>query len=126
MVSLTLELVSRNLRRTPSSSSALERQEYARRDRDLFWYLFRGSIWESWTRYASWYHLHHFTVLSIFLSYRPKLESFAESSAQWPLLNITGAFLRDYLPLIDEYHYCEYGHSHPLSPRSHSHTDTSS
>jgi peroxin-16 len=53
MVSLTLELVSRNLRRTPSSSSALERQEYARRDRDLFWYLFRGSIWESWTRYAS-------------------------------------------------------------------------
>jgi hypothetical protein len=56
MVSLTLELVSRNLRRTPSSSSALERQEYARRDRDLFWYLFRGSIWESWTRYASCYH----------------------------------------------------------------------
>lgn len=53
MVSLTLELVSRNLRRTPSNSSALERQEYARRDRDLFWYLFRGSIWESWTRYAS-------------------------------------------------------------------------
>ena len=53
MVSLTLELVSRNLRRTPSSSSALERQEYARRDRDLLWYLFRGSIWESWTRYAS-------------------------------------------------------------------------
>ncbi len=53
MLSLTLELVSRNLRRTPSSSSALERQEYARRDRDLFWYLFRGSIWESWTRYAS-------------------------------------------------------------------------
>ena len=52
MVSLALELVSRNLRRTPSGSSALERQEYARRDRDLFWYLFRGSIWESWTRYC--------------------------------------------------------------------------
>jgi peroxin-16 len=52
MVSLALELASRNLRRTPSSSSALERQEYARRDRDLFWYLFRGSIWESWTRYG--------------------------------------------------------------------------
>jgi len=85
MVSLTLELVSRNLRRTPSSSSALERQEYARRDRDLLWYLFRGSIWESWTR--------------------PKLESFAEGSAQWPLLNIPGAFLRDWMPLIDEYHY---------------------
>jgi peroxin-16 len=58
MVSLTLELVSRNLRRTPSNSSALERQEYARRDRDLFWYLFRGSIWESWTRYGVLCHLH--------------------------------------------------------------------
>ncbi|KAF8481913.1 peroxisome membrane protein [Russula ochroleuca] len=85
MVSLALELVSRNLRRTPSSSSALERQEYARRDRDLFWYLFRGSVWESWTR--------------------PKMESFAESTAQWPVLNILGAFLRDWMPLIDEYHY---------------------
>ena len=51
LVSLALELLSRNLRRTPSNSSALERQEYARRDRDLFWYLFRGSIWEGWTRY---------------------------------------------------------------------------
>ena len=51
LVSLALELLSRNLRRTPSNSFALERQEYARRDRDLFWYLFRGSIWESWTRY---------------------------------------------------------------------------
>jgi hypothetical protein len=53
IVSLALELLSRNLRRTPSNSSTLERQEYARRDRDLFWYLFRGSIWESWTRYGA-------------------------------------------------------------------------
>jgi Peroxisomal membrane protein (Pex16) len=52
MVSLALELLSRHLRRTPSNSSALERQEYARRDRDLLWYLFRGSIWETWTRYG--------------------------------------------------------------------------
>lgn len=42
------------------------------------------------------------------------MESFAESSAQWPLLNIPGAFLRDWMPLIDEYHYCEYGHLYPL------------
>ena len=42
------------------------------------------------------------------------MESFAESSAQWPLLNIPGAFLRDWMPLIDEYHYCEYGHRHPI------------
>jgi len=57
MVSLALELVSRNLRRTPSNSSTLERQEYARRDRNLFWYLLRGSIWESWTRYDAITHL---------------------------------------------------------------------
>jgi hypothetical protein len=55
MVSLTLELVSRNLRRTSSSLSALGCQEYAeytQRDLDLFWYLFRGLIWESWMRYC--------------------------------------------------------------------------
>jgi peroxin-16 len=68
MISLTLELVSRNLRRTPSNSSALERQEYARRDRDLFWYLFRGSIWESWTRYGVVSHFHNSTILNILLS----------------------------------------------------------
>jgi len=85
MVSLALELLSRNLRRTPSNSSALERQEYARRDRNLFWNLFRGSIWESWTR--------------------PKLESLADSSTQWPVLGILGALLRDWMPLIDEYYY---------------------
>jgi peroxin-16 len=68
MVSLALELVSRNLRRSPSSSSALERQEYARRDRDLFWYLFRGSVWESWTRYRVMFRLHDSTILSILLS----------------------------------------------------------
>ncbi|KAI0275103.1 peroxisome membrane protein [Gloeopeniophorella convolvens] len=85
MVSLAIEFVSRNLRRTPSNSSALERQEYARRDRDLFWYLFRGSIWESWTR--------------------PKLESLADTTAQWPVMSIASAFLRDWMPLIDEYYY---------------------
>lgn len=63
MVSLALELLSRNLRRTPSNSSALERQEYARRDRDLFWYLFRGSIWESWTRYDVSLYLRDFVIL---------------------------------------------------------------
>ena len=64
MVSLALELVSRNLRRTPSNSSTLERQEYARRDRDLFWYLFRGSIWESWTRYDTISHLDYSMILN--------------------------------------------------------------
>lgn len=50
IVSLSLELFSRYLRRVPPPSSALERGEYARRDRDFLWYLLRGSIWQSYTR----------------------------------------------------------------------------
>jgi len=50
---LIMEFISRNLRRTPSPSSALERAEYARRDKDMLWYLLRGSIWESYTRSVS-------------------------------------------------------------------------
>jgi hypothetical protein len=45
-----MEIVSRNLRRTPLPSAALERSEYARRDRDILWYLLRGSIWKAYTR----------------------------------------------------------------------------
>jgi hypothetical protein len=47
-----MELVSRNLRRTPPPSAGLERSEYARRDRDMLWYLLRGSIWETYTRFV--------------------------------------------------------------------------
>ena len=50
IIALTMELLSRSLRRSPSSSALLERSEYARRDRDMLWYLLRGSIWEDYTR----------------------------------------------------------------------------
>ena len=53
MTALALELLALNLRRVPSPSSALERSEYARRDRDITWYLLRGSIWDTWTRWVS-------------------------------------------------------------------------
>lgn len=52
LVALMLEFLSRNIRRVPSNSSQLERAEYASRDRDILWYLLRGSIWESWSRYV--------------------------------------------------------------------------
>ncbi|KAJ7487563.1 peroxisomal membrane protein PEX16 [Mycena galericulata] len=84
---LILELLSRNLRRTPPPTAALERSEYARRDRDMIWYLLRGSIWESYTR--------------------PRLESFAEMTSQTPLLGLFGALVKDWVPLIDEYYYCQ-------------------
>ncbi|KAJ7038240.1 peroxisomal membrane protein PEX16 [Mycena alexandri] len=82
---LILELASRNLRRAPPPSAALERAEYARRDRDMIWYLLRGSIWESYTR--------------------PKLESFADMTSHTPLLSLFGALVKDWIPLIDEYYY---------------------
>lgn len=53
IVSLALDLFARYLRRSTVPSAALERNEYGRRDRDLVWYLLRGSIWESYTRYVS-------------------------------------------------------------------------
>ncbi|KAG5647953.1 hypothetical protein DXG03_006987 [Asterophora parasitica] len=85
ITALIMELLSRNLRRTPPPSAALERAEYARRDRDMLWYLFRGSIWQSYTR--------------------PKLEAFATRASRAPLLGLFGAFVQDWIPLIDEYHY---------------------
>jgi peroxin-16 len=85
ITALVLELVSRNLRRTPPPSAALERAEYARRDRDMIWYLLRGSIWESYTR--------------------PKLETLATKTAHIPILGLVGALAKDWVPLIDEYHY---------------------
>ncbi|KAL1690143.1 peroxisome membrane protein [Schizophyllum commune] len=88
VTALMLELLSRNLRRAPLPSAALEREEYARRDRDMLWYLFRGTLWQSYTR--------------------PKLKAFADATAHRPVLGLVGSFVRDWVPLIDEYYYCEY------------------
>ncbi|KAG6890435.1 hypothetical protein C0995_008789 [Termitomyces sp. Mi166 len=85
ITALLMELISRNLRRTPSPSAVLERTEYARRDRDILWYLLRGSIWQSYTR--------------------PKLEAFASGASRTPLFSLFGAFIQDWIPLIDEYYY---------------------
>ncbi|KAI5121267.1 hypothetical protein M0805_002312 [Coniferiporia weirii] len=85
VVSLSLELFSRYVRRAPPPSAALERSEYARRDRDFLWYLLRGSIWQSYTR--------------------PKLESLANKTAHTPVLGLMSAFVKDWIPLIEDYYY---------------------
>ncbi|KAG6857529.1 hypothetical protein H0H87_000128 [Tephrocybe sp. NHM501043] len=85
VVALVMEIFSRNLRRTPPPSAALERTEYARRDRDMLWYLLRGSIWQSYTR--------------------PKVEALATHASHAPLFGLFGAFVQDWIPLIDEYYY---------------------
>lgn len=85
MVALFMELMSRNLRRTPPPSAVLERAEYAKRDKDMLWYLLRGPIWDNYTR--------------------PKLESFVSKTSRAPLLGLLGALVKDWIPLIDEYYY---------------------
>ncbi|KAF8585528.1 peroxisomal membrane protein PEX16 [Ramaria rubella] len=85
VLSLAVDLSSRYLRRMPPPSSTLERAEYARRDRDLLWYFFRGPIWSSYTR--------------------PKLVAFADKTAAAPVLGLLSAFMKDWMPLIDDYYY---------------------
>ncbi|KAG6336662.1 hypothetical protein ID866_2409 [Astraeus odoratus] len=85
VTAFTLDLLSRSLRRAPSSSPSVEHDEYAARDRDLAWYLLRGSVWDLYTR--------------------PRLESLVEKTAQVPLLGLIGAVVKDWVPLIDEYYY---------------------
>ena len=104
LTSLALELISRNLRRIPTNSSALERSEYASRDRDMLWYLLRDSIWQTWTRLVHTL-LPKFDVMTYTVR-RPKLESFADKTSNVPVVNLVSAFLKDWMPLIDEYHYC--------------------
>ena len=104
IVSLSLELFSRYLRRNPPASSALERNEYARRDRDLLWYFFRGSIWESYTRFV----LVTFRVKNaeLIVCRRPKLETLASRTARTPVLGLMSAIIKDWIPLIEDIYYC--------------------
>ncbi|KZW02578.1 peroxisome membrane protein [Exidia glandulosa HHB12029] len=85
VTSIVMDLTAAYLRRTPPPSNALERQEYARRDRDMLWYLFRGAIWQSFTR--------------------PQLDSLADKTSNAPVLSLFSALLKEWIPLIDEYHY---------------------
>ncbi|KAG8925559.1 Peroxisomal membrane protein pex16, partial [Tulasnella sp. 417] len=85
VVSLFLELVAHYLRRTPPPSYALERSEYARRDRDLLWYFLRGVVWKDFTQ--------------------PKIQTFVKATEKVPLINVVGALVHDWMPLIDEYYY---------------------
>jgi peroxin-16 len=91
-ISLLLSFISRQLRRnppvSPSSTNSLERQEYARRDRELFWYLFRGELWSEWTR--------------------PKLEGVCQTLEGKPVLGLVSGVIQDWVGLVDEYWYCEY------------------
>lgn len=86
---LALEFITRSLRRNASPAAQLERQEYASRDKDMLWYLLRDSIWRDFTRL--------------------KLDAVAERTLRTPIVGLFGSLLKDWIPLIDEYYYCELG-----------------
>ncbi|KAE8248786.1 hypothetical protein A4X13_0g5476 [Tilletia indica] len=65
--------------------SDVEKHEWSRRDRNLWWYLVRGPAWYQWTR--------------------PKIEGIAKATENRALLSILGGVLRDYLPLLDQYYF---------------------
>ncbi|KIJ32048.1 hypothetical protein M422DRAFT_185048 [Sphaerobolus stellatus SS14] len=98
VISLALDFASRYLRRSPPASATLERAEYAHRDRDLLWYFFRGQIWETYTR--------------------PKFVGFADKTASTPLLGLLSAFVKDWVPLIDDYYYCKLCCIYPVQSYS--------
>lgn len=106
MTAFAMELISRNLRRTPSPSAILERDEYARRDREILWYLLRGSVWETYSRWV-----HFMAILSnphITTFCRPKVEALVEKTANLPIIGVVSSIVKDWIPLVDGYYYCEY------------------
>jgi len=84
-VSLFIDLTSRTLRPKPKPSCSLERSEFARRDRDLLWYLLRGDVWKHYSR--------------------PKFEYVAQNVSRVPIIGLLGLFLQEWIPLIDNYYY---------------------
>ena len=59
-----------------------------------------------------------FYLLSLnFTLLRPKVESLANKALNVPVLGVVGALLKDWMPLLDEYYYCERSLS-PLSIHS--------
>jgi len=85
VVSLSIDLLSRYLRRSPPSHSVIERSEYARRDRDLLRYLLRGSIWHMYSR--------------------PKIVGMMNAFEFRPVFNMLSTLVKDWIPIVDEYHY---------------------
>lgn len=82
---IMMELFSRWLRRRVSANATLEREEYARRDRDLLWYLLRGRFWVDFTR--------------------PKVEEIITKLTRLPVIGILGFVVQEWIPLINTYYY---------------------
>lgn len=52
-----------------------------------------------------------FPPCSIASNHRPRLEAIAGKFQDKPLIGFVSTLLQDYVPLIDEYYYCEFSSS---------------
>lgn len=84
VTALVLEFVSRNIRRVPSTSGSLERLEYAQRDKDIIWYLLRGSIWKTWTRQAAFIQHSELHLFTFCLSIDPSWSHLRTEQPEYP------------------------------------------
>jgi len=104
LLSLALEQLSiRAGRNRHFSGSDLERDERARRQRQLWKYLFRGPAWELITKSVSLHYSESTKVLMI--CFRPRLDALCARLDRWPLLNIASSVAQSYKPLVEELYY---------------------
>jgi len=89
LLSLAFQLLARHLRPSPSSSLLLS-SHYAQLDRRLATHFFlTGPMWIGWTR--------------------PKVMGFVKGLERIPIVGLVGELVEGYLPLVDDYFYCERG-----------------
>ncbi|KAH8923923.1 peroxisome membrane protein [Atractiella rhizophila] len=72
-------------RRTTTPASEVEKGEKERRERQFWKYLFRGPVWDAWTK--------------------PHLQRISGALEGKPLLGLFSTYVDLYVPLIEEYYY---------------------
>ena len=88
----------------PRNLSDVEKNEATKRARKFWWYFLRGPVWDGWTKSAL--SLLHVTIADLTRNDRPKVEGISAALEGKPILGFLATFVQDYLPLIDEYHFC--------------------
>ena len=89
MVPLAFRLIARHIR-PEAGESLLLASHYAKLDRRLASSFFlQGPMWVGWTR--------------------PKIMALVKGIERIPLIGLAGEFVEGYIPLVDDYFYCECG-----------------
>lgn len=93
LIPLAMRLLARRLRSASSqyggTTDLLASHNAAQDRRTASAFFFTGPMWVGWTR--------------------PKITSWIEWLERWPVVGIAGSWAGGYLPLVDDYYYCELG-----------------